>query len=102
MKYHLTIILFICLIQSIKGTQYGISPSFPGGGPALITYINENLKYPHQIEKKGIQGRVYVEFTITKSGRIDSVHILKGVNKLLDQEAIRLVESMPDRSEERR
>lgn len=70
-------------------------PEFPGGEAALFKYINENIKYPKIAKENGIQGIVFVQFVIGKTGEIVNVYILRGVDPSLNQEAIRVVSSMP-------
>ncbi len=71
-------------------------PKYPGGQDALIKFLMQNVKYPTEAQEKRIQGRVYVEFVIDKKGKIKNIEILKGVDPLLDEEAMRVVRSMPD------
>ena len=73
-----------------------VMPRFPGGPDALITYINENVKYPAIALRNGIEGKVYVNFMVTKDGSISYPKVIKAVDPLLDQEAIRVIESMPN------
>jgi TonB family protein len=70
-------------------------PEFPGGIEALRTYLMSNIKYPAEAHQKGIQGKVFVSFVVTKTGSITSAKIVRGVDPLLDQEAMRVVQSMP-------
>ena len=70
-------------------------PSFPGGDAALMRYLKKNVKFPTIAQENGIQGRVYVEFVVNKDGRIVDVKILKGVDRHLDEEALRVVRNMP-------
>lgn len=70
-------------------------PEFPGGNAAMMNFITENIRYPKEAHEKGIQGRVITKFIVRKDGSIDSVQIARGVDPLLDAEAIRVVESMP-------
>ena len=70
-------------------------PEFPGGMSKMMKYFSDNMHYPAEAIEKGIQGRVICQFTINKDGSISDVIIVRGVDKLLDQEAIRLIESMP-------
>jgi len=71
-------------------------PQFPGGNVAMIRFIVNNIRYPEQAIKNNITGIVYVRFCIKKDGSIIMVEIQKGVNALLDTEAIRVVKSMPN------
>jgi TonB family protein len=68
---------------------------FPGGNEKLNEYLKANIIYPKLCVDYGIQGKVYVKFTVMKDGTIKDVHVVKGVHKLLDKEAIRFVENMP-------
>lgn len=68
---------------------------FPGGQPALAKWIAEHLRYPAVAQENGIQGRVIVKFVVEKDGTITRPVVVKGVDKDLDREAVRLVKSMP-------
>lgn len=70
-------------------------PQFPGGPSALFEYISKNLKYSEEAENKLIQGRVIVTFTVEKDGSITDAKVSKSVEESLDNEAIRIVYSMP-------
>ena len=71
-------------------------PEFPGGGQtALFKYLQKTMKYPQIAKENGIQGTVFVNFVVGKNGKIRDVKILRGVNKMLDQEAVRVVKAMP-------
>ena len=72
-----------------------VMPSFPGGTIELFTFLSQNIKYPAECEKKGIGGRVSVSFVINKDGSVSDVEIVKSVHELIDQEAVRVVSSMP-------
>lgn len=71
-------------------------PEFPGGGQeALFKYLQKEMKYPQIAKENGIQGTVFVNFVVGKDGKIRDAKILRGVNKMLDEEAIRVVKAMP-------
>lgn len=70
-------------------------PHFPGGIQALSEYISSNILYPKKALKKKISGKVMVRFLVDKQGNIKDVAIEKGVDSLLDQEALRVVSNMP-------
>ena len=72
-----------------------VMPQFPGGQIAMLKYIMENIKYPEQAMKEGIQGRVTVRFIVEKDGSISDVRPVLSVHPLLNKEAVRVVESMP-------
>jgi len=71
-------------------------PKYPGGGDAMEQFINNNIKYPAEAKAKNIQGKVYVQFIVEKDGSITEVSIRRGANKLLDDEAMRVVKMMPN------
>ncbi len=67
----------------------------PGGSDGVTQYFMDNVIYPEEAWEQGIQGRVFVVFTIDVDGSITNVKVKKAVNPLLDKEAIRVVSSMP-------
>ncbi len=72
-----------------------IAPVYNGGDAAQIKFQAENTVYPIAARKNGIQGIVYLSFFVGMDGKVEAVEILKGVYKLLDEEAIRVVSNMP-------
>ena len=70
-------------------------PEFPGGEEALMKFLSENICYPEEALKAGIQGRVVVSFIIEPDGSISNVQVVQGVNDSLNAEAVRVVSSMP-------
>jgi len=70
-------------------------PMFPGGDVALLKYIGENTVYPEVAKENNIQGRVVVRFCVTAKGGVSQVSILKGVDPELDEEAKRVVNTLP-------
>ncbi len=70
-------------------------PSFPGGQEKLMKFLNNNLKYPVDAAKQGIQGRCIVQFVVRKDGTISNAKILQSLNPSCDKECIRLITSMP-------
>lgn len=71
-------------------------PVFPEGMANLMKFIHANAKYPDIAKEKGIEGKVYVQFVINKQGEIINVFIARGIHPYLDNEALRVVKSMPD------
>ena len=70
-------------------------PEFPGGVQALMKFLGDNVRYPVEAMKSGTQGRVITSFIINKDGSISDIKIERGVDPLLDTEAIRVMEMMP-------
>lgn len=68
---------------------------FPGGQAALMKWLSQNIRYPEAAQQNDIQGRVIVKFVVEKDGSIGQTSIVKGVDKDLDREALRVVKKMP-------
>lgn len=83
-------------LQSAPDTVYDLAsveeqPEFPGGQDAMYAYLAAQTKYPDE----AVEGKVYVEFVVRKDGLVDLVVVRRGVSRLLDAEAVRVVRSMP-------
>ena len=70
-------------------------PEFPGGVEALMKYISENVKYPQEAKDKNISGRVVLGFVIEKDGSVNEVKVLRGIGGGCDDEAVRVIKTMP-------
>jgi protein TonB len=70
-------------------------PQFPGGDAALIQYVAEHTKYPVIAQENGIEGTVYIRFVVTKSGDVGEAKVMRAVDPLLEEEALRVVKSLP-------
>ncbi|MBC8321518.1 MAG: energy transducer TonB [Bacteroidetes bacterium] len=70
-------------------------PEFPGGMANLMSYLSNNIKYPPLAKESGIQGRVFINFVVEPNGKISNVKVLRGIGGGCDEEAIRVVKSMP-------
>ena len=70
-------------------------PEFPGGMQAMMTFLSANIKYPVEAQKKNLSGRVIVQFVIEEDGALGQVKVIRKVDPLLDEEALRVVKSMP-------
>ena len=71
-------------------------PEYPGGPKALMEFLNNNVQYPAEAEKAGIQGRVIATFVVEKDGSISNAKVVKSVDPLLDAEALRVIGAMPN------
>ena len=69
--------------------------SFPGGHNALREFIDNNLRYPDILDTSSVQGRVVVRFVIEKDGTVTNPKVVKSIDPVLDQEALRIVSIMP-------
>ena len=70
-------------------------PEYPGGDEARLNFLRNNIKYPQMAREAGIQGTVYVNFTVEKDGGITQVKIARGIGGGCDEEAIRVTKMMP-------
>ena len=70
-------------------------PAFPGGEAKLMEYVAKNIKYPQIARETGIQGRVFVGFVVEPDGSVSNVKVLRGIGGGCDEEAMRVVNSMP-------
>ncbi|SHJ20454.1 TonB family C-terminal domain-containing protein [Tangfeifania diversioriginum] len=70
-------------------------PQFPGGEIGLKEFIDNSIVYPERARKNGINGTVYVDFVISKSGKVTDARISRGVDPDLDKEALRIVNTLP-------
>lgn len=70
-------------------------PEFPRGIDKLLQFINDNMQYPTEAHKKGIQGRVVVQFIVDENGFIIEPNIVRSVEPSLDKEALRIIEMLP-------
>lgn len=72
-----------------------VMPEFPGGQTELLKFVAKRVKYPTEAQRKGAQGRVIVKFVVETNGSISNIHVVKGIDPLLDAEAIRVCTTMP-------
>ena len=70
-------------------------PEFPGGQTSLFQYLQKNIEYPEIAKESGIQGRVFVTFVVEEDGSVTDVRVLRGIGGGCDEEAVRVVKSMP-------
>jgi TonB family protein len=76
-------------------TVVDIMPQFPGGDNELLAFLAKSVNYPMEAQTKGIQGRVICAFIVNEDGSISDAEVLRGVDPLLDAEAIRVIGTMP-------
>ena len=73
-----------------------VSPEFAGGMEAMSQYLAENIQYPEQAKADGVEGRVMVGFVVEKDGSITDAEVLRGIGGGCDEEALRVVNAMPN------
>lgn len=72
-----------------------VQPEFPGGLDSMYAFIQKKLIYPEKAKAEGIEGRVFITFTIEKDGSVSNVKILRGIGGGCDEAAKEVVEKMP-------
>ena len=70
-------------------------PEFVGGTDSLYHFLAANIHYPEQAKKDGIQGRVFVRFTVEADGSVADAKVMRGIGGGCDEEALRVVQAMP-------
>ncbi len=70
-------------------------PGPPGGMAAFYKYVGKEMKYPNQARRMGIEGRVFVQFVVDKTGQITDVRAIKGIGAGCDEEAVRVLQNAP-------
>jgi len=83
-------------LDVVSFAQVEVNPQFPGGENAMLKFISSNIKYPAEAKSKGIEGKVFVEFVVGVNGKVSGVKVLRGVDPLLNAEAVRVVSMLPD------
>jgi protein TonB len=70
-------------------------PVFPGGEKALLSFISQNLKYPDEAIRNNLFGKVIIKFAVAADGSVRRIEVLRSINPLLDQEAVRVISMLP-------
>ena len=106
----LVALLFSCLIFPLIGQETNeekqgesevftiveVMPEFPGGMTEMLNFLGENIDYPKEAQENGETGTVILRFIVDDKGKVDDVTILKSISPSIDEEALRVVNSMPD------
>jgi TonB family protein len=71
-------------------------PEYKGGYEAMLLFLKKNVIYPDSAIKKKIEGTVFVQFVVSKTGKLSHIKILRGIGGGCDEEAIRVVKLMPN------
>ena len=71
-------------------------PEFPGGELSLMKWIAENVSYPVVAAENGVEGLVACSFVVNTDGSICDIEVLRSIDPLLDKEAVRVLERMPN------
>jgi len=70
-------------------------PEYPGGTKKMLSFLISNIKYPEEAKKNGLQGQVIVRFVVDQFGKAGEAQIVSGVSTEIDNEVLRVVNSMP-------
>ncbi|MBL8001042.1 MAG: energy transducer TonB [Flavobacteriales bacterium] len=70
-------------------------PAYPGGMSEMYKHMAQTMRYPDDCADMGIQGKVFVQFTVAPDGRISDARVKRSVHPSLDAEALRVVNAMP-------
>ena len=70
-------------------------PSFPGGEPAMLQFIIQNIKYPTEALQNGVQGTVVAQFVVNKDGSLSDIKLLRDIGAGCGEEALRVIKLMP-------
>lgn len=91
------------VVKKIKGNymdeKFTIAESRPSPKDGLGTfyeYISNNLSYPEEAKKAGVQGKVYIEFIVDENGDLTEVKVIKGIGSGCDAEAVRVMNEAPN------
>lgn len=82
-----------------EGDVYSVvetMPEYPGGTEALFSYLGNHINYPEAAKNSEIEGVVHVRFVIDHKGQITNSEVVKGIGGGCDEEALRVVRSMPN------
>ena len=103
MKYCLILLFTVLALRSAAQTDsipkppliYQFVEQMPTTGYSINEYISKTIHYPNKARRKGIQGRVIIKFIVNEDGSISDAKVVRGVDKKLDEEALRVVKKMP-------
>lgn len=70
-------------------------PEFDGGEKALINFLSKKIRYPAAAQRAGVDGTVVVTFVVGVTGEITDIEVLKGLGYGTEEEAKRVISSMP-------
>jgi TonB family protein len=85
-----------CNMKADSGGPVETFPQFPGGDDALYKYLRRNLNYPEEARRNHVEGKVKVTFVVDREGKIRDAKILEGIGYGCNEEALRLINEMPD------
>jgi periplasmic protein TonB len=72
-----------------------VAAEFPGGKAAWINYLSKNLHYPSKLQNDPVTGQVVLRFTISPTGAVENIVVVRSLDPLIDAEAIRVISKSP-------
>ena len=83
--------------ESVPFSVVDKKPTFNGGDANEFSkWVNAHLTYPEEAKQKELQGRITLSFKVCADGKVRDVRVLRGVDPLLDAEALRVISASPD------
>jgi TonB family protein len=82
------------IVYCIETKFYDTPPTFKGDSTRMQRYIQKQLNYPSGAMRANVEGKVYVRFSVSEKGKIDSLDVLKSIGFGCDEEALRIVKTM--------
>jgi periplasmic protein TonB len=70
-------------------------PEFPGGDGEMMKYLSKNIRYPAAAQRAGVEGLVVLSFVVSRTGEISEIEVVKSLGSGTDEEAVRVVKTMP-------
>lgn len=103
MKIRFTLFLFCLLIVSHVHGQYENDTEqvytfvdrMPDAGYDCNDFFSKNIHYPDSAIAQNIEGRVIIRFVVNKDGHISGAKVVRGIGGGCDEEALRVVSSLP-------
>ena len=71
-------------------------PEFPGGIDAFYEFVGNRIEYPKTARRLGIEGKVFVQFVVDKTGDVTNIEVVRGIGAGCDEEAVRVMNLVPN------
>lgn len=88
-------VLFLSPRHVFTASEVTQMARFPGGDAALEQYLEQQKATPPEVKQRDLKGRVIVRFVLRADGRVGASEITSSLCPGCDDEALRLVRSMP-------
>jgi TonB family protein len=81
--------------KTIPYDEVSRQAEFKGGLQGMMKFLQQNIRYPAEAKRSGMQGKVFVKFIVDKEGDLSNLSVIKGVSRVLNDEAVRVIKLMP-------